>query len=109
MPMDPALKKLFIYEITLEPYSGQDGYAKPSYGTAKTYKARIERTRTMIRAADGHEEVSERRIFLDTTDTTITTKDRITLPTAFTPTKPKIIDVQVVSDHKGVHHVVLFT
>ena len=109
MAISNRLKKQFIWDVTIEPYAGDDEYNKPTYGTAKTYKAKIERQARYLLASDQVTIRSRRQIFLYTQDTTISNKDRLTLPSEFAPTQPQILDVRIAHDSKGVHHIVLET
>lgn len=108
MAIAKALKKLFNQEVTIEPRSGRDGYNKPTYGTAVTYKAKIEMAARAFRTDDQREIASPRKIFLFTQNT-IDPEDKITLPAAFAPINPKILDVRTVTDLPGIHHIVLTT
>jgi len=104
-----ALRKFFIWDVTIEPFVSDDKYGKPAYGTSVPYKAKIERQERIVRTGDMQTDRSRRLIYLYTKYTGITTKDRITLPTGFEPLQPKLLDVRLVHDHKSIHHVVLET
>lgn len=109
MALNTGLKKFFNQDVTIAPWSSAGTYNEPTYGTAVSYKAKIENRRTMIRTDFGMEEKSTRKIFLFTETTTFTTKDQITLPAAFAPTTPKILSVRIVTDIPGISHVVIET
>ena len=104
-----CLRRFFIWTVTIEPFTGEDSFNKPTYGTAKCFKAKIERQARTIREDTQQTIRSRRLIYLLTDDTSISVKDRLTLPTQFAPTQPKINDVRVVHDDQGVHHIVLET
>ncbi len=104
-----ALKKFYIWTVTIEPFVSDDEYNAPTYSTAVPYKAKIERQERITRVGDMQTIRSRRLIYLYTIYEGITTKDRLTLPTGFEPLQPKILDVRIVHDHKGIHHIVLGT
>jgi hypothetical protein len=107
--LNTALEKFFVHVVTIEPFTGEDDFNKPTYGTACEFRAKIERQQRILREDTMQTIRSRRLIYLYTTDTSITVKDRLTLPAGFEPLQPKITDVRVVSDHQGVHHIVLET
>lgn len=94
--------------VTITPWSSQDGYAEPGFGTAVAYDARIvDRVRT-VRGFDGREAVSTRQIYLAAT-AAIDGRSKVTLPSGFTPQQPPIISVGRSPDEAGdIHHVVLY-
>jgi hypothetical protein len=111
-----TLKKYFTWTVTIEPFVSEDKFNRPTYGAAVTYKAKIERAERETRADDQHVVRSRRLIYLLTTNTGITTKDRLTVPAALEPLfearNPKIIDVRSVTKlgpNGGVHQMVLET
>lgn len=104
-----ALKKFFTETVIIEPWLSEDDFGKPVYGTACEIKAKIERQERATRTQDGITIRSRRLIYLFSVDTSFTTKDRLTLPVGYEPLNPKIIDVRIVSDTKGVHHIILET
>lgn len=109
MPLHQTLKPYFNQTVTIAPLSSRDGYGKPTYGTAASYKAKIEMATEIIRMDNGEDVKSTRKIFLDSTDTSITVHDKLTLPSAFPPVNPKIFAVRAVLDREGLHHIVLVT
>ncbi len=92
--------------VQIEPWKSRDSYGDATYGTTKTYQARIEMKATLIRDANGREIAARGKVYL-ATSTVPSTKDRLTLPTPYTPTNPLILDVRPVEDETGIHHVVL--
>lgn len=103
------LKKFFVHTVTIRPWVSEDEFGKPTYGDACEYLAKIERQERATRTVEGITIRSRRLIYLYTTDTTITSKDELTLPAGFEPLQPKINDVRIVVDQNGVHHIVLET
>jgi hypothetical protein len=94
------------HEIQVEPYSSQDEFGEPSFGTAVTYKGRVEMKNMMMRDEFGQERVASGRIFLNT-KTVPSSKDRITLPTGYTPTNPDILAVYPKENTEGIDHVIV--
>jgi hypothetical protein len=100
--------------ISVEVFSAfsTDGYAVGTHGTAKTFRARIEQDRRLVKDSAGREVVSNTTIFCPpwstagTSDTaSIEPNDVITLPSGFTGTsQPPIINVLRHDDEDGIHH-----
>ena len=107
MSMMAQLQALMAYSVIVEPFSSDDKYGDESYGTAVTYKAAIERKARMVRNAQGEEVPSATTVYLNMT-ALITARDRVTLPSDFSPTQPKIITFERNSDQNGLQHTVLF-
>lgn len=100
------LEEFCISTIGIEPYAGQDEYGDPSFGASVFYQGRIEIKNRMIRDAKGQERVSMGKIFLQT-QTVISPKDRITLPSGYSPTNPEILAVYPVQADEGIDHIVV--
>ena len=107
--LDTLLEKFFTEIITITPWVSEDDFGKPVYGTPCQIKAKIERQERATRTSQGITIRSRRLIYLFSTDTSFTTKDLLTLPVGYEPLEPKIIDVRIVNDTNGVHHIVLET
>ena len=97
---------MMAHTITVEPYSGQNNYGEATYGAAVTYKARVQMKSEWIRDVEGREVRARGRAYVSTT-TVLGAKDRLTLPSQFTPTQPPILDVHPAYDEDTLHHVVL--
>lgn len=104
-----ALKKFFTETVTIAPFTGEDDFGKPTYGTPCQVRAKIERQERASRTSEGITIRSRRLIYLFSTDTSFTTKDQLTLPVGYEPLSPAIIDVRIISDQHGVHHILLET
>ena len=105
--MEAEFRALMPHLIIVTPYSAQNRYGEPTYGTAKEYKGRVQQKVRQVRDLTGEERVSMVTIFLDTTDA-ITPRDKLTLPAGFTPQTPPIISVARQSDEAGLHHSVIY-
>lgn len=99
--------------VTVAPRTGQDGYGKPEYGAAATYRAHISRKRTLVRDAAGEQVESGQAVHLMTTAPILPTS-LLTLSTGDAGStspglvNPKILAVERRSDQAGPHHVVLY-
>jgi len=107
MALAIALKKFFYHTITIAPRSGYDEYAKPTYGTTVSYKAKIEQSGKLVMNQQGEEVVGRYTIYLDTT-TPPDVNGNLTMPTGF-ETVNQIIAVRPVTDHNGINHVIVET
>jgi hypothetical protein len=107
--LNTPLRKFFTETVIITPWTGDDDFSKPTYGDPCEFLAKIERQERATRTAQGLVIRSRRLIYLFTIDTSITTKDLLMLPVGYEPREPKIIDVRIVSDQKGVHHIILET
>ena len=92
--------------VTIAPRTGLDAFRKPTYGPAKSYRARIMGSNRRVTTAQGQEVGSSRKIILATTDV-INVEDQVTLPDNFSPRQPPILSVSPVRDESGPHHVAL--
>ncbi len=93
--------------------SGSDGYGKPTYGSAATYRAHLSRKRRLVRNESGQEVVSGQAVYL-ATSANIQPTARITLSTSDVGSteqwavQPPIMSVERRFDGAGPHHVVLY-
>jgi hypothetical protein len=98
--------------VTVEAATGRDGYGKPTYGAATSYRAHVQGKRTLVRDALGQEVVSSQSVYLATGDP-IQPTDRVTLSTADVGStegfalSPPILAVERRFDGNGPHHTVL--
>lgn len=100
-------RSLMPHQITIEAYQNQNQYGEPNYLAAVSYTARAQGKMQMVRDATGVERVSTITVYVATT-ASIGPKDKLTLPTGWTPASPSIIAVQRVSDESGDHHTVIY-
>ena len=106
MALAVPLRKLFTSAVTLASLSSIDKWGKSSFGSAVSYRAKIERASELVMTNSGDEVTGRYKVFIDTT-TIPSVSDQITLPSGYEPTTPKILQVRPVSDHRGVNHVVV--
>lgn len=93
--------------VTIESCIGHDAYGAPTFGPAVTYRGRICSQQRNVQTDRGEETVSGTTIYLDTR-AAIDVNDRVTLPTGYSPQKPRILKVHRVEGARGTHHVVLY-
>ena len=105
--MEAELIKMMPHTITVAPYSSDDRYGAPTFGTAVSYTALVQQKVRQVRNLAGEERVSMVTVYVNTT-AAITPKDRLTLPAGFTPQTPPIISVARQSDESGLHHTVIY-
>ena len=105
--MEAELIALLPHTITVTPYSSQNRYGEPTYGAAQSYKALVQQKVRQVRDLAGEERVSMVTVYVNTT-AAITPRDKLTLPSGFTPQTPPIIQVARQSDEVGLHHCVIY-
>ncbi len=97
--MISELKAFMTSTITIEPWTGQDGYGKATYGTAVEISARISEKPSRVLDATGQTVVTGATAWTDAADTVVTSKDRITFPDG---SQPPLLAVHRMPDDIGV-------
>lgn len=93
--------------VTIYPFTSVSVSGSPTYSSTGTpYPARIEMKNRVI-VVRGREVNSIGRVFMGTT-TAPDIKDKIVLPSKYSPVSPPIIDVNPTNDEFGTHHVTLW-
>lgn len=87
-------------QITVEPFSCQDSYGVASYGSSVTYQARVTGQLKRVTSFAGEERVTTVTVYVSGS-TGITVRDRITLPSGWTPSQPEIVAVSRIPDEAG--------
>lgn len=105
MTIEVEFLELMTQTVTIAPFSSNNAYGEPSFGTAVSYSARVVNKPKMIRNAQGKEVVSMAQTWLYGSPT-VTPDDRITLPDG---TQPPILYVAQYPDENGAHHEVVYT
>lgn len=90
----------FKQTVTVEPYTGQNQYAEPTYGASVQYSAFVQRKTKLVRDRAGREVVSMAQVYLDGS-VNVGVQDRITLPDG---SQPVILSVEDLPDETGVSH-----
>lgn len=99
-----AFRSLMRQTVTIAPWSSQNAYGEPAFGTAVTYPARVVARTRMVRDTQGREVVSTATVYLGAAPT-LSVKDRLTLPNGETPVIAAIGDYP---DERGPHHSVVY-
>ena len=93
--------------VTIEPFTGRDGYGVPTYGPEVAYRARVVGRVRLVRNAQGQDVASMHTVYLAASPV-IAPEDRLTLPDEYVPRTPPILAVSRVPDERGIHHVVVY-
>ena len=107
MAFESDFKEFFVHAVTISAFSSQDGYGVLTYTTGATYSARVVNSVKMVRDDSGQEKVSKTQVWINTVSA-ISTRDRITLSSQFTPSQPSIFSVAIFPDESGSHHTVVY-
>tara|TARA_Y100000004_G_C8854352_1_gene386162 strand:+ start:386 stop:703 length:318 start_codon:yes stop_codon:yes gene_type:complete len=102
MAIDQQLTDFFPHTVTIAPYSAYNNYGEESFGSTRTAKAYVEAGNTLNRTDTVQEETRPVRAYVS--DTSITVRDKITLPDGTTPETASIEKYTVVS---GLEHTVV--
>lgn len=94
--------------VVIEPYVGQNKNGEAVYGTAVTYEAHCQGKSQRVVDIDRQERISTVTSYLIGA-VAVTPRDRITLPSRFSPTQPPILAVGQPSWQHGWHHTVVYT
>lgn len=99
--------------VSVQARTGHDGYGKPTYGSAVSYRAHLARRPRLVRTESGEEVVSALQVYLEA-EQAISPTARITLSTGDVGSTseqalhPPLIAVTHRFDQAGPHHVVLY-
>jgi hypothetical protein len=107
--LESELLALLTETVTLENWTGQSTTGVPTYDTPQSYPARIELKSLMVRLRDGREAVARGVVYVGLTNVANvpSVAARLTLPAAYIPNQPPILDVQTEQDDLNLHHVKL--
>jgi hypothetical protein len=92
--MHPALAAMLTQTVQHSPYTGQDNYGKPTYGSAVPRRCLIEYHITVAQNQPGQGRTSNTVLYFDGTFP-LTVRDKLVLPDT---TAPAIQQVQVRED-----------
>ncbi len=117
MGISKELKPLFsdTASITKRVSSHSDGYPTPGFASSGiSYSAHIERGESFVRTETGQINVARRKVFLYSSTGWATTSiprvfDKLTLPESHPPRNPQMLSVSIVSDERGLHHLLILT
>jgi hypothetical protein len=86
--------------VTVEPYASQDEYGVASYGAAVSVAARVTGKVRRVSSFTGLERVSTVTVYLKDSPG-VGPRDRLTLPSGWTPSQPEILSVTRCPDERG--------
>lgn len=99
--------RLFFQTITVETWTGNDGYGAPTFGPPVAYRGRVVAQTKRLTNAQGEEIVSNSTVYLDSRGT-FSGKDRITLPEGYEPRQPRILGIAPALEATRTHHVKIY-
>ncbi len=112
MPILEALRELMADSVTVEPRTGKNVNDEPTYSAAVSYVCRVEGEIKHVTDPMGNERVSTVQVYLDRYVSAMTPRDRVTLPSHWTPRQPPIVTVRHHGDEDGLigemSHTVIF-
>lgn len=91
--------------VTIEPWAGLGKDGQPTFGAAVTYRARC----VGKDVYKGTQRIASVTSYLMAAPTTLTVRDRITLPARFVPRTPVILAIQQEPDERGNLYVAVLT
>jgi len=97
-------KDLFPHTVTVASVLSRDKYGGPTYGSGIDYSARVLYKNVRTTDARGVEVLAKGVVWIQGTPS-IGLDDKITLPDG---TTPPILNVQMVPDERGTHHVKVY-
>jgi hypothetical protein len=101
---------MYADTVTLEAPATLNGAGEvATYGAAVTYKARCVGKIQRVTDTTGQERISSVMTYIFGAPTSLSPRDRITLPARFTPRTPKILAIGQFPDESGLHHVTVIT
>jgi len=104
--MSLVTKRMLSEEVSLAAYNGTDAYGYPTFATAATYSARVQKQRKQVRDSDGNQVISTNTVML-ASGASPSYDDKLTLPDG---SAPRIMQITEALDHKNVnHHWTIFT
>ena len=107
MSFDASFLGLMPHSIIIAPFSSETAEAVVTTGAGITYQGRVEIKASRVMLNDGREILSRGRVYLATT-AAISVRDVVTLPAAFAPVNPPLLNVRQVHDEDGPHHTILY-
>ncbi len=102
MSLERDFLKLAPQTVTIAPLSTTTLYGAPSYGTAVSYSASVQRRAQLVAGPDGREVTSRTQVFVMSSSASVSEQDRLTLGDG---TTPRIIAVETWADDQGQHSV----
>jgi hypothetical protein len=106
--LSPEFTGMMPHTIKRQAFISRNAWGDvPVYGSSLSYAGRVVDQRKKVINSKGEEVISERTIYLATTDN-IGMDDLIILPSGYLPQMPEIIMVKRFPDEFGDHHVQVY-
>ena len=102
MAIDPQLTAFFPHTVTIAPFSARGNYGEESFGSTRTANAYVEPRRQLNQGDSVNEETRPTTAYIS--DTSITLRDKITLPDG---TTPEISTIEIHDVVTGLEHTVV--
>ena len=102
MALDPQLSSFMPHTVTIAPYSSKNNYGENQTGTTRTARAYVEPNKTLTESTDSSVEHRPTTAYI--ADTSITLRDKITLPDG---TTPQIASIMIHTEVAGLEHTVV--
>ena len=106
MALEYEFQACFTQTITIEPQTGTNFNGEDSYGPSNTFSARAVDNVHLIRNFEGEQVGSNTMVWINTVSA-IGPRDRLTLPSGYTPSQPPILGLSRFPDDDGLHHTVI--
>lgn len=102
MAIDAQVKAFMPHTVTITPYSVKNNYGEDTFGTARTASAYVEPNTALEAGVQVNEEHRPTSAYI--ADTSITVRDKITLPDGSTP---EIAAIEIHTVVVGLEHTVV--
>ena len=102
MAIDKQLSAFMPHTVTIAPYTAKNNYGEDTYTSTRTAPAYVEPSQNVVMGNQSSEEIGSKQVYIS--DTTITLRDKITLPDGSTP---KISSIAVHTEVLGLEHTVV--
>ena len=99
MAIDKQLTAFMPHTVTIAPYTAKNNYGEDTYTTTRTASAYVEPAQQLVRGDQIDTENRSKVAYIS--DTSITLRDRITLPDSSTP---EISSISVHTEVAGLEH-----
>lgn len=102
MAIDRQLLTFMPHTVTIAPYTAKNNYGEDSHGTTRTASAYVEPDKQLQDSTQIDQEARSKTAYIS--DTTITLRDKITLPDGSTP---NIVSIAIHTEVAGLEHTVV--
>lgn len=102
MAIDKQLSGFMPHTVTIAPYTAKNNYGEDTYTTTRTASAYVEPSQNVLLGTQINEELRSKQAYI--ADTSITIRDKITLPDGSTP---EISSIAVHDEVLGLEHTIV--